>query len=118
MAVVPDFVRRGVEMLSPAARERREAEEARLRTLRDRRKSDLRWLMSEPQGRRIVAKLMAQARLQDSTHHPDQRMTERLEGARDFALALASELIATDHKLWLLMLEEAWVDAVNAKTAF
>lgn len=108
---MPDFVRRGVETLRPGARERREAEETRIRRFKDRRASDLRWLMSQPQGRRIVAKLMADGKLLDKAQTAEQT------AVRNHLVDFAGELIGIDREAWLLMLDEAWVDAEHAKNA-
>jgi hypothetical protein len=104
-------IRGAHEVLRPAVRLEREAHEAREKILRDRRAMDLRWLMTSPQGRRIVARLMAEARIQAPVKTPEEI------GARDHMLRFAAELIEHDHRLWLTMLEESLQDARNAGNA-
>lgn len=108
--MVGNAITRTHEVLSSAARHRREAEEQRLRVLRDRREADLRWMMSSPSGRRIVAQLMAEARLQDT-------VTAEQIPMRNHMVRFAGELIAVDHELWLLMIQEAHLEAINASRA-
>jgi hypothetical protein len=100
-------------VLNPAAKARREQEEERLRLLAERRKDTLRWIMSTPHGRRFIYDLMAAGRQQGSTYDKDQRITERLEGARDLVQRLAEEITNADTEGWLLMLNEA----INASRA-
>lgn len=100
------LIRQTHEALNPAARLRREQEEERIRLLQERRKDDLRWIMSTPQGRRVVHRLMADGRQQGSTYDKDPRITERLEGARDLVQRLAEEIASADTEGWLLMLSE------------
>lgn len=99
------------ETLSPGAKLRREAEEARQKIQRERRESDLRWLMSNAAGRRIVARLMAEARLQHEVSTPEQI------GARNHMVRFSGELIGNDLRAWLTMLEESHRDASHASGA-
>jgi hypothetical protein len=101
------WLRRTAESLSPGAAARREAEEYRLKLAADRRAEDLRWLMTTPQGRRVVYQLMVEGRQQGSTYHPDKRLTERMEGARDLVCRLADEVSKADPDGWMRMLAEA-----------
>lgn len=105
------LITRTHEALSPAARQARELEESRQLRLRIRRETDLKWLMSQPAGRRIVARLMAEAKLMEKVSTPEQI------GARNAAIAFSGELVALDYRAWLLMLEEAHADSVHTADA-
>lgn len=109
--MVGNALRNTHELLSPAVRQAKSDEEAREKVFKERRASDLRWLMSQPAGRRIVAKQMAEGRLLDKATTPEQA------AVRNHLVEFAGELIALDHKQWLLMLDEAHIDARNARNA-
>lgn len=107
------LIRQTHEVLNPAAKARREQEEERLRLLAERRKDTLRWIMSTPQGRSFMHRLMSDGLLFGSTYHDNPRITERQEGARDLVQRLATEVGIADTEGWMLMLNEA----INASRA-
>lgn len=68
---------------------------------------DIRWLMGDERGRRIVYQLLNSCGYQGSTLTEHGRPSAVLEGQRLVAIRLAQELCPQDPDAWLLMLREA-----------
>lgn len=96
-----DILKRTHEVLNPGARDARELIEYRNKILRERRASDLRWLMEDPRGRRIIQQLLASARFMEVATTPEQ------VAIRNFMVPFAGELVALDFNLWQKSIEES-----------
>lgn len=97
------------------ARARKESEEeARRRAAEER--LDLRWLLSDARGRRIAAHLLSRCHLLSGTFANDQRLTDRNEGRREFALSLFADFVgaAPEQALDLFRQDPAFLRAVEA----
>lgn len=97
-----------------------EAAEARRRAAADanvaaiRRTDDIRWLMNDERGRRIVKDLLDRCGLQVTTLNERGRVSPVLEGRRTVAIEIAREVILISPGDYLRMLTESLpVDALK-----
>ncbi len=82
------------DIINPAGKIAREEDEKKRKLRQAERRLDLRWLMGDARGRRIVRVLLAQAGLFGEVMRADPRSTEHAAILRDHALALFNELLA------------------------
>lgn len=80
------------DIIDPGAAKRRAAAEEAARIAAAERRLDLRWLMADARGRRIVGRLLARCHLLGNTFAHDQRLVDRAEGRRELALELFGEI--------------------------
>lgn len=95
------------DIINPAAaKARKEAEEEAKRRAAEER-LDLRWLLSDTRGRRIASRILARCHLLAATYSAEQRITDRAEGRREFALSWFGDLVsaAPDEALALFNLD-------------
>ncbi len=92
-----------------AAKQRQEAEREREFRAYERR-TDLRWLLANPQGRRIAANLLTRCHLMANAPDP------KAEGRRELGLALFGELVGAspEEALELFRMDPAFQRAVEA----
>ncbi len=104
------------DIIRPAqAKARKEAAaQAALRAAEER--MDLRWLLSDPRGKRIVARILSRCHLLAPTSQTDQRKTEQAEGRREFAISFWSDMVgaAPDEALSLFHLDPGFQRAREA----
>jgi len=50
--------------------------------------ADMRWVMSDPRGRRVVAMLIERAGVRVANYNADPLLLSRIEGQRDIGIAL------------------------------
>ena len=95
------------DIINPAAAEARKKAEAEAKHRAAEERLDLRWLLSDARGRRIAARILSRCHLLASTYASDQRITERAEGRREFALSLFGDLVSAspDEALDLFQLD-------------
>lgn len=82
------------DILDPGAKKAREDAEALRRAKQAERRADLRWLMADARGRRLIRHELARAGLFADVLRSDPRQTEHAAVLRDHALALWNELLA------------------------
>lgn len=94
------------------ARVKNAADEVQVKEAREREKlgrdkdlNDLRWVMSMPQGRRFLHKLLHNCGIYQSSFTGSSE-TFFLEGQRNVGLKLLADITAADAKLYFQMLEE------------
>lgn len=95
------------DRLDPAGAKRRQEVEAKITLAQQHRFDDLRWLMHDQRGRRIVYALLDTCGYQGTTINDHGRPSAILEGQRLVAIRLARELVGVDPEAWLRMLREA-----------
>lgn len=67
---------------------------------------DLKWLMSNAQGRRIASRILERTGNRRSTFHTSGSVMAFNEGRRDIGLWFESELVAADDRGYFKMLRE------------
>lgn len=67
---------------------------------------DLRWLMDQKAGRRIVWRLLSRAGVNGTTFNPDQALHAFFEGRRHVGVDLQNEVIKASTELFIQMLRE------------
>lgn len=81
------------DIIDPDAAKQRKKDEEDRKAYDAQRRMDLRWLMADPRGRRIMSDLLARGFLLAPTFNQDQRLTDRAEGKRDLVLGVFFELL-------------------------
>jgi hypothetical protein len=76
---------------------------------------DLVWLMSGPRGRRIVRRILRDARLDESSYHPNAMEMSRQEGRKEIARGLRQMIDRLCPELYVKMQQET--DDSNADRA-
>ncbi len=84
-----------------------ELREQMLSALRMERAEDVKKLMSEPWGRRLMWNLLADARTYHRTFNPDSLLMAYAEGRRSFGLDLLAYIQMTAPERYVEMLTEA-----------
>jgi hypothetical protein len=107
------------DRIDPATAAQRAADAEQRAAVIAQRNLDLRWLMNDERGRRIMRALFARCRLNASTYHEKQCIRDRLEGARDVATELSAELLGVDPANWTKLFHEdpRWPRPAPAKDA-
>lgn len=110
------------DIIDPAAAKARKAAEEETKRRAAEERMDLRWLLSDPRGRRIAARILARCHMLSGTFATDQRLTDRAEGRREFALSLFADLVTAspDEALALFNLDptvQRAKDALKVKNA-
>lgn len=83
------------DIIDPKGAEQRK-KDAEERKVRDNtRRMDLRWLMGDTRGRRIVSDLLARGHLLAPTSQDNARLTHMAEGKRELVLAIFFDLLAS-----------------------
>lgn len=95
------------DVIDPEAAKQRKDAERILQRMRQQRRDDLYWLMSDPRGRRTVWALLAQCGLNTTTLNEHGRPVASREGRRTIAVEWSIELCANFPDLYLLMQSEA-----------
>lgn len=107
------------DLLDPQGKKQREDAAKKLQAAAAERRLDLRWLMSDARGRRIVRRELARAGLFGDVLKGDPRATEHAAVLRDHALALFNELLAVtpEEALALFKVDPVFqMHQANAKT--
>lgn len=108
-------------MSAPNAADRRQVEHAgRKEKDRERRQDDdLRVVLSLPEGRRFIWRIMGWSGYLENPTHARGDMTHQNIGRGDCGRMLLSEIVRVDERAYLLMQQEAWKqaksDAVEAE---
>jgi len=104
------------DILHPAAAKARKAAEADAKHRALEERLDLRWLLSDARGRRIASRILSRCNLLGGTFHTDQRLCDRAEGRREFALSLFGDLVgaAPEEALDLFRQDPAFQRAIEA----
>lgn len=92
-----------IDIDDEAQREAERAERQREALLQQ--ENDIKWLMDHKQGRRIMARLMAEGGIYKSTFRPNSEMPY-LEGRRALALQFFGEAVELAPEKYILMLNE------------
>ena len=81
------------DIIDPAGAEKRkkEAEEQKARDAL--RRMDLRWMMADVRGRRIMSELLARGHLLSPTSSSDRRLHDQADGRREMILGLFFDLM-------------------------
>ncbi len=94
------------DIIDPAGAEKRrkEAEEQKARDAL--RRLDLRWMMGDPRGRRIMSELLARGHLLAPTSSADRRLSDQADGRREMILGLFFELMTVAPNETLALFKE------------
>lgn len=96
------------DRMDPEAARLRKENEDTIKRLTLQRRSDMRWLLEDARGRRIVYKLLIEdSNLMGSTLDANGETSDFIEGRRQLAISYAREIISTQPELWLQTLQEA-----------
>lgn len=79
----------------------------RLKLERETELSDLRWVLSDPRGRRVLSRILDRARLFGRCYVAEQPMSTAFnEGAREFGVALRDDIEAADQEALFQLMRE------------
>ena len=94
------------DIIDPAGAEKRrkDAEDQKARDAL--RRLDLRWLMADVRGRRIISELLARGHLLAPTSSADRRLSDQADGRREMILGLFFELMTVAPKETLDLFRE------------
>lgn len=106
MSMVRAALQGARDIIDPAGAEKRrkEAEEQKARDAL--RRLDLRWLMADPRGRRIMSDLLARGHLLAPTSTGDRRLHDQADGRREMVLGLFFELMTVSPNETLALFKE------------
>jgi hypothetical protein len=82
------------------------AREAQKKIAREQELDDIRWLLSNVEGRRIVWRLLEHAGINKMMFDPDPATNSFKQGMQNEGLWLYAEVIKAAPNFWLLMLKE------------
>lgn len=81
-------------------------EEGRRRAERQAQIEDVKWLLSHPQGRRFIWRLLEKAGIYRSTFNSDHSASAFAEGVRSVGLMIIADVFAADPDAYATMMKE------------